>query len=169
MAALIRLIIFMLGMGLALPSLAAIEVHDFDDPALQARYNALLDELRCPKCQNESIGSSNSPIARDMRARTATWLEQGRSDEDIRNAMVARFGDYVLYDPRLDSRTWLLWSLPGALVIVGVTIIALVVRQRRKRHAEGLSALERQRLATLLDTHQEAARMPQDERREKSP
>lgn len=169
MAALIRLVALLLTLAAAAPALGAIEVQHFDDPALQERYAALLDELRCPKCQNESIGSSNSPIAHDMRERTAAWLRQGRSDEEIRAAMVARFGEYVLYTPRLGLRTWLLWSLPGMLVVIGGGVVAALIRRRRRRHAAALSADERRRLAALLATHRDTPRDARDNGREESP
>ncbi|WP_251977115.1 cytochrome c-type biogenesis protein [Salinicola avicenniae] len=136
---------------------AAIEIQHFDDPALDGRYRALTERLRCPKCQNESIGASNSPISADMRARVAERLRAGDSDAEIEQAMISRFGDYVLYDPRLDARTWLLWGLPFALVVVGGGVIAaFVIRRRRLRHAD-LDAEERRRLQALMARHTDDA------------
>jgi len=132
---------------------AAIEVQDFDDPSLAQRYQELTSRLRCPKCQNESIGASNSPIAADMRAHVAQQLKRGASDAEIEGAMVDRFGDYVLYDPRLESRTWLLWGLPFALIAVGGGVIAVFVRRRRRGRTAELDDEERRRLAALVSRH----------------
>ncbi|MGB8712487.1 MAG: cytochrome c-type biogenesis protein, partial [Onishia taeanensis] len=101
------------------PSRAAVEVRDFDSPVTAERYRSLTGALRCPKCQNQAIGDSNSPVAKDMRERVAALLREGRSDREIQDFMVDRFGDYVLYNPRLEDRTLLLWGLPAALVLFG--------------------------------------------------
>lgn len=139
-------------------ALAAIEVQDFDDPALVQRYEDLTTRLRCPKCQNESIADSNSPISADMRARVAALLRDGQSDRQIENAMVSRFGDYALYDPRLDARTWLLWGLPFGLVAIGACVVAaFVLRWRRLEVRDsgsaGLDEHERRRLEALRSRH----------------
>lgn len=132
---------------------AAIEVQHFDDPALTQRFETLSQRLRCPKCQNESIGASNSPIAADMRARVAAMLRDGATNAEIEGTMVARFGDYALYDPRLDARTWLLWGLPLGLIVVGGGIVALFVVRRRRTGPQTLSAQERHRLDGLIARH----------------
>lgn len=130
---------------------AAIEVRQFDDPVLQQRYDSLAASLRCPKCANQAIGDSDSPIAGDMRERVALLLEEGRSDREIQDYMIDRFGEYVLYNPRLTDRTWLLWGLPAALVVLGAVVIALIVRARRNASNRALSAEERQRLEALIN------------------
>lgn len=152
------------------PARAAIDVQNFADPALMQRYEGLTSRLRCPKCQNESIGASNSPIAADMRARVAALLREGQSDRQIENTMVSRFGDYALYDPRLDARTWLLWGLPFGLVIIGACVVAgFVLRRRRLENREsgagGLNEHERRRLAALttLDDSDSRARRDRGE------
>ncbi|TDX29873.1 cytochrome c-type biogenesis protein CcmH [Modicisalibacter xianhensis] len=130
---------------------AAIEVRQFDDPVLQQRYDSLAASLRCPKCANQAIGDSDSPIAGDMRERVALLLEEGRSDREIQDYMIDRFGEYVLYNPRLTDRTWLLWGLPAVLVVLGAAVIALIVRARRNASNRALSAEERQRLEALIN------------------
>lgn len=132
-------------------ALAAIEVHDFDSPVQKQRYESLNSALRCPKCQNQAIGDSDSPIAGDMRERVYQLLQDGRSDIEIQNYMTDRFGDYVLYNPRLTGRTWLLWGLPAALVLLGVIVIGLIVRARRRASNHALSAAERERLDALVN------------------
>lgn len=137
-------------LGVTLAASAAIEVRHFDDPELQQRYATLTHELRCPKCQNQSIAESDSPIAADMRDKVAERLAAGRSDAAIRDFLVRRFGEYVLYDPRLSARTWLLWGLPAGLVALGALIVALIVRSRRRAANRSLSADERARLDELI-------------------
>ncbi|WP_242458122.1 cytochrome c-type biogenesis protein [Halomonas sp. YLGW01] len=132
------------------PARAAVEVRDFDSPVTEERFRSLTDALRCPKCENQAIGDSDSPVAKDMRERVAILLREGRSDREIQDFMVARFGDYVLYNPRLENRTLLLWGLPAALVLLGGVLVALIVRRRRRASARELSAEERARLDALI-------------------
>lgn len=132
-------------------ALAAIEAREFNDPVLQQRYDSLNDSLRCPKCANQAIGDSNSPVAADMRERVALLLDEGRSDREIQDFMINRFGDYVLYNPRLSGRTWLLWGLPAGLVVLGALVIVLIVRARRHAANRALSAAERERLHALVN------------------
>ncbi|WP_441539285.1 cytochrome c-type biogenesis protein [Chromohalobacter japonicus] len=135
---------------------AAIEVQSFNDPQLTERYQNLSQQLRCPMCQNESIAASNSPISADIRERVANMLRDGASDETIKQTMVQRFGDYVLYKPRLEARTWLLWGLPIGLVALGGVIVAAFVVCRRRYTEEILSGNERQRLEELMSHHASA-------------
>ncbi|MBB3142000.1 cytochrome c-type biogenesis protein [Halomonas sp. THAF12] len=149
MARLIRVLLMLALLGPALAQ-AAIEVRDFDDPVMRERFASLTATLRCPKCQNQSIGDSDSPIAGDMRQRVYQLLEDGRSDKEILDFMVRRFGDYVLYNPRLEGRTLLLWGLPAALLLGGALLVVLVVRARRRASSRRLSADERARLDALI-------------------
>ncbi|GAB2779971.1 cytochrome c-type biogenesis protein CcmH [Halomonas shantousis] len=150
-----RIGLLLLTLLVTCPALAAIEVRQFDDPVLAQRYEDLTESLRCPKCENQAIGDSNSPIAADMRERVAAQLQEGRSDREIQDYMIQRFGDYVLYNPRLSERTWLLWGLPAGLVLLGALLIAFIVRLRRNAHVRALSDEERARLDALIDQHRE--------------
>jgi len=149
MALIIRLLLCAL---LLLPVLgqAAVEVRQFDDPVTEQRYRDLTATLRCPKCENQAIDDSESPIATDMRERVYRQLQDGRSDKEILDFMVSRFGDYVLYNPRLEGRTLLLWGLPAGLVLLGALVVVFMVRARRRTSARDLSAEERQRLEALI-------------------
>lgn len=129
---------------------AAVEVREFDDPVLEKRYRDLTASLRCPKCENQAIDESNAPVSADMRDRVYALLQDGRSDIEIRDHMAMRFGDYVLYNPRLEGRTWLLWGLPGGLVVVGAGVVLLIVRSRRQASARELTSEERARLDALI-------------------
>ena len=126
------------------------------DEAERARYAELTRELRCPKCQNQDIADSNAPIAADLRKEIYRMLGEGRSNQQIIDFMVDRYGDFVRYKPALTARTWLLWLGPAGLLLGGLVVMAVIVRRRRNLTAgqvDTLSDEERQRLAHLLDEH----------------
>ena len=104
----------------------------FTDPVLQARYETLTQELRCPMCQNNSIADSNAGIAADLRTELRGLIAAGKSDEEIRAFMTARYGDFVLYKPPVTARTYLLWASP-VLLLVGALAAAFTVIVRRSR------------------------------------
>lgn len=128
-----------------------IEVREFDDPVLEKRYRDLTASMRCPLCENQAIDDSDAPISADMRERVYVLLHEGRADIEIINHMVQRFGDYILYNPRLENRTYLLWGLPIVLVVIGLVVVIMVVRARRNASAKALSAEERARLNALIN------------------
>jgi cytochrome c-type biogenesis protein CcmH len=128
-----------------------IEVRDFDNPVQKERYRDLTLSMRCPLCENQAIGDSDAPISGDMRDRVYTLLQDGKSDTEIVGYMVRRFGEYILYNPRLENRTYLLWGIPVALLLAGVLLVVLVVRARRNASAASLSARERARLDELIN------------------
>jgi cytochrome c-type biogenesis protein CcmH len=130
---------------------AAIEVREFDDPVLEQRYRSLTASLRCPTCENQAINDSDAPVSGDMRDRVYLLLQEGVSDIEIRDHMVQRFGDYVLYNPRLEGRTFLLWGLPAGLVVLAALLVVLIVRSRRNASAQALTAEERARLQALIN------------------
>lgn len=117
---------------MAAPALAIDTAPAFDDPALQSRYERLTRELRCLVCQNQSIADSNAFLAKDLRREVKEMIGDGASDKEIVDFMVARYGDFVLYRPRLSGRTWLLWAAPGILLLVGLGVIVLVIVRKSK-------------------------------------
>lgn len=145
----------LLGLVLSGSAQAAIDTYEFASEAERERYRTLTEELRCPKCQNQNIADSNAPIAMDLRAEIYRMLEEGRSNEEIVEHLVLRYGDFVRYKPPLDQRTLLLWYGPAALLLGGLGALVLIVRRRRRVDASPqageLSPEERERLATLLD------------------
>ncbi|RTQ98567.1 cytochrome c-type biogenesis protein [Halomonas nitroreducens] len=151
MARVIRMVLAALILLPLLAQAASIEIRQFNDPVTERRYQELTATLRCPKCENQAIGDSDSPIAGDMRDRVYEQLQDGRSDKEILDFMVRRFGDYVLYNPRLEGRTLLLWGLPAALVLLGALVVVLMVRSRRQASASRLSDAERARLDALIN------------------
>lgn len=149
--ALIRIIAATILLAVALSAAAGgIELREFDDPVLAQRYHDLTASMRCPLCENQAIGDSDSPISGDMRERVYQMLQDGRSDSEIVSHMVERFGDYILYNPRLETRTYLLWGLPVGLGVLGLVLLMLIIRARRKSSAKALSAEERARLDALV-------------------
>lgn len=142
-----------LGLGVMAGSLAAIDTLEFPDDGQRQRYYDLTSVLRCPKCQNQNIAESSAPIAHDLRGEIHRMLGEGRSDEQIIEFMVSRYGDFVLYKPPLSSRTALLWFGPAGLLLAGGVAVAAIVASRRRSRTEAgraLSDAERHRLARVL-------------------
>ncbi|NUS37406.1 MAG: cytochrome c-type biogenesis protein CcmH [Lysobacter sp.] len=110
----------------------------FADRAEEARFRALVTELRCVMCQNQSLADSNAMVAQDLRREVLALMRQGKTDAQIQDYLVARYGEFVLYKPRVEERTWLLWFGPLALLLAGGAVVALVVR----RHAGGKPVAE---------------------------
>ena len=144
-----RLVVFWL--ILSAPTLAVIETYNFSDPELEARYHRLSQELRCPKCQNQNIADSNAPISRDLRALLHRKLEEGASDEEILDFMVARYGEFVRYRPAVDENTAVLWYAPFVLIAVGAVGLTLHLIGRRKVNAAPLTQSERRELLRKLE------------------
>lgn len=143
-----------LGLALTGVARAAIDTYEFANDAERERFRDLTSELRCPKCQNQDIADSNAPIAADLRKQIFSQLQQGKSNQQIVDYMVDRYGEFVRYKPEVSERTWLLWFGPAALLGFGVVIIgAIVVRRRRPSATTSatLSAEEQARLDQLLD------------------
>jgi len=125
---------------LPLQSWAAIDTYEFKDEASRERFQQLTDELRCPKCQNQNLADSNSPIAKDLRTEIHRMLGEEQSDDQIIDFMVARYGEFVLYKPRKTASTWVLWYGPFVLLAFGLLIIVLISRRKRKPDASGTPA-----------------------------
>jgi cytochrome c-type biogenesis protein CcmH len=105
----------------------------FHDSAEEARFHALATSLRCVMCQNESLADSQAMIAHDLRRQILAMMRQGKTDAQIRDFLVARYGEFVLYQPRVEPATWPLWFGPLALLVVGGATVAFVVRRRSAR------------------------------------
>ena len=116
-------------LGLARLTLA-VDTTQMPTPELQARYSALTHELRCMQCQNQSLADSQVGLAADLRSEVRDMLLAGKSDDDVRAFMVARYGDFILFRPRFAARTAWLWVAPGVLLLIGLVVFARVVRQR---------------------------------------
>lgn len=121
--------------GLALLAFAVVALAQPPDlPASQlTRYQALIAQLRCVICQNRSIAESDVPLASDMRHMVAEQIKAGRSDDQIKDYLVERYGSFVLYKPRFDLATWLLWLGPPALLLIAVIVVVLLLRRGSRR------------------------------------
>jgi cytochrome c-type biogenesis protein CcmH len=110
----------------------AIEPMPFANHAQELRFQQLTRQLRCPMCQNETLADSNAPIARDLRNQIFQLMQQGKSDEQIKQYLVARYSDYVLYDPPLQPSTWLLWFGPLLILLGGAAVVVIAIRKRNR-------------------------------------
>jgi cytochrome c-type biogenesis protein CcmH len=104
----------------------------FEDPAQQERYERVIRELRCLQCRSESIADSNVSLAADLRRQVREMMAAGKSDAEIFQHMVDRYGDYVLYKPPMTPRTWLLWGAPILLLVGGGAIAALIIARKSR-------------------------------------
>ena len=136
---------------LCLPAHAAIDVYEFDGVAERTRFQGLADELRCPKCLNTNLAGSDAPIAGDLRREIHRLIRDGRSDTEIRDFMVQRYGDFILYRPPLRWDTALLWVGPTALLVIGGLVVVVIAWRRRRAAPVAISAEEEVRLAQLLE------------------
>ena len=122
----------------------------FSDPAQEQRYHALLSELRCLVCQNQSLEDSHADLAQDLRNEVHGMLTQGKSDREILEFMVQRYGDFVLYRPPVRDSTWLLWFGPFVLLLLAVFVAVRFSRSRNRGAAPALSDSEQARVHALL-------------------
>jgi cytochrome c-type biogenesis protein CcmH len=133
---------------LSVTSYAAIDVYDFDSVQQEAQYRGLIEELRCPKCQNQNLAGSDAPIAQDLKQKTYDMVKDGRSDGEIRAYMQERYGDFISYKPPVRPSTWILWFFPPLLLIV--LIIGWFWQSKRsQRVARGESAVNVDSAAAL--------------------
>lgn len=134
---------------LSAPAGAAIEARTFASELEERRYQALTAELRCPKCQNTNLAGSDAGLADDLKDRVHGLLQQGLSDEEIRQHLIARYGDFITYKPPMKPATWLLWWGPVLLLAGG--LLALLLRRRGATvKTPPLSEAEKRRLQQLL-------------------
>jgi len=141
---------------LALPAYANEAAPAAQDPALEQRMMRLTAELRCLVCQNQSLADSHADLAIDLKNQVRSQMQAGKSDAEIREFMVARYGDFVLYRPPLKSTTALLWAGPFVLLAAGGLALGFYLRRRRERLTESeLTPEQRARAEALLRAGQE--------------
>lgn len=131
----------------------AVEAPDMaKDPVIEKRMVGLAENLRCLVCQNESLASSHAELAEDLRREVRELIKKGMSDQEIKDYLVARYGDFVLYEPPVKSFTLLLWIGPFALLLAGMGVLVFQMRIRRKSITEtALSPEAQARAAALLN------------------
>lgn len=152
----------MRGLGFAVLSLllanmavASTAVVEFSDESLRIRYQQLVQELRCPKCQNQNLADSNSPISEDLRAQVHRLLEEGMSDREIKNYLKSRYSEFILYRPEVNQNTWLLWAAPVVFLLFGLWVLYRLYFNRSStdmpmEQNDQLSSVDQQRLDQLL-------------------
>lgn len=135
-------------------AMAAIDVYEFPTEDERKRYQKFLEELRCPKCKNNNLAGTNSEIADDLRRELHKMVLEGKSDDEIIDFMVSRYGDFVLYRPPVQTNTIALWAGPVIFLLIGFGAIAwIVVRRRGLSAAEtALTEEEQRQLAAILES-----------------
>ena len=123
-------------MRLVVVALSLAAAAAFADDALDARLKALESELRCLVCQNQTLAESEAPLAADLRKEVRELAQAGKSDDDIRGYLVARYGDFVLYKPPVKPVTYLLWFGPFVLLACGIAAWLVVLRRRARMPAD---------------------------------
>jgi cytochrome c-type biogenesis protein CcmH len=121
-----------------------------EDPVVEARLIAISEEMRCLVCQNESLAGSRSDLANDLRRELRTLIKAGKSDQQIREFMVERYGDFVLYRPPVKPTTWLLWAGPFLLMITAVVVLLVYLRRRNRAVGDEVLTDEENSRATAL-------------------
>ncbi len=153
MKSMIRFSVFVIGLfSCAYTFSAAIDVHQFESVEQEQRYRQFIDDLRCPKCQNQNLSGSNSPIAQDLRRELYRMILEGQDDQAITGFMVERYGNFVLYEPPMDRNTILLWSLPAILFVFALFIVVLL-RSKQNTKSSDLDEHEKVRLEEILSNN----------------
>lgn len=134
---------------------AAVEVHKFDTEQQQQQYKKMIDELRCLVCQNQNLADSNAELALDLRNKVARMIQQGKTDQEIIDYMVARYGDFVLYRPPFKAQTLLLWLGPFIILGVGFVVLISYVRKQKKMPATAVPDEEISKARKLLGDEEE--------------
>ncbi len=142
----------LLMLALALGSAGAKDAVPLaEDPVVEQRMLSISEEMRCLVCQNESLAASRADLALDLRRELRELIKQGKTDAEIREFMVSRYGDFVLYRPRVSPRTYLLWGGPFVLMLAAVIVLMIYLRRRNRAVGQGpLSDEETRRAEALL-------------------
>ncbi|MEK9648018.1 MAG: cytochrome c-type biogenesis protein [Gammaproteobacteria bacterium] len=146
------LLLFLALLLLPVVSQAAIEEYAFEEEVQEERFKQLTYEMRCPKCLNSNIAGSDAPIAADLRKEVYDQILEGRTDQEILDFMSSRYGDFILYRPRLTAGTLVLWFGPVLLLLGGIIIVRRMMLQSQDAATEtGLTQKEQEELDKLLD------------------
>ena len=134
-----------------------------EDPVLEKRMIGLAENLRCLVCQNESLASSHSDLANDLRREVREQMKKGMNDKEIIDYLVSRYGDFVLFDPPMKKSTLILWYGPFALLLIGGGVLIYQLRKRKSQIEEAdISVVDAQRAAALLGEAPESPNQPKD-------
>lgn len=147
-------IVFTLVLSLASTGYAGVEVKEFETAQHEERYKKLVEELRCLVCQNQNLADSNASLAVDLRKQVYKMINEGQSDKEILDFMVARYGDFVLYRPPFKTSTVFLWIGPFIIFAIGLFVLMRFIRQR-KTVAASLTDTDKEKLKQLLQEDKE--------------
>lgn len=146
-----RVLLMILSLGLATAVRAGVEVHEFDSPQQEAQYRELTEELRCTVCQNQNIADSNAELAADLRRKTYNMVREGKSKAEIKDYMVQRYGNFVLYKPPVTAGTSLLWIGPFLFLLFGGwLLLRFLKRHRQSRRPDNIDEAQLRHAAALL-------------------
>ncbi len=143
----------------AMPALAAIEEYAFDTDQQEDRFKKLTYELRCPKCLNSNLAGSDAPIAADLRAEIYDQIREGRTNDEIIEFMSSRYGDFILYRPRLTAATFFLWFGPAFLLLAGLVIARRMIANSQQAEVQNdapLTSSEQEQLRKLLNDNRDS-------------
>lgn len=146
-----RTVFLLMLLVLPLTVAADIDAYQFDDPAKEARYKKLIKELRCTVCQNQDIADSNAELASDLRRKTYKMVQDGKDEDYVKDYMAQRYGDFVLYRPRLQTNTILLWVGPFIILLIAVFVLLRIIRRKPAADDAILTETDRSRAEDLLD------------------
>lgn len=149
MSARIALLVLLSVLIGALQAASTVDVLAFESAEQQRRYKALIDEFRCPKCLNTNLSGSDAPIAQDLRHSVYRLVRAGQSDQQIRDFLQQRYGDFVLYKPPFSGRTAFIWLIPIGLLLIGAVVL-FALQSRGRRRPIRLSVQEAKRVDQLL-------------------
>jgi cytochrome c-type biogenesis protein CcmH len=135
-----------------------LEEFEFDSPEQQEEFRELIAKLRCLVCQNESLAGSQAELAQDLRNEVYEMMRAGRSKDEILDFLVARYGDFVLYDPPLKPSTYLLWFGPFVLIAIGAFVVIRTIQRKKETPEPTVSDAERARIEQLLKADRSADR-----------
>ncbi|MCL1091770.1 heme lyase NrfEFG subunit NrfF [Shewanella profunda] len=129
-----------------------VDTYEFKSPDNQKRALSLAHSLRCPQCQNQNLIDSNSPVASDLRLEVFKMVDEGKGDDEIIEFMTSRYGEFVLYKPKMEAKTYVLWLGPIGLLLIGLVIGFIFIRKQRisGNTPQEISVEDQQALDTLL-------------------
>ncbi|WP_313597323.1 cytochrome c-type biogenesis protein [Psychrobacter sanguinis] len=128
--------------GFGATAQASIEVYEFDNPSQEAQYKGLIEEFRCPKCQNQNLAGSDSQISQDLKRKTYEMVMAGQSDAQIREYMYERYGDFISYKPPVRPSTWILWYFPPLILLLLVAGWLLRTKAHNKKQVTTVQSTE---------------------------
>ena len=130
-----KTLMMLLLLTIVAPLTAEIIFYRFDDPAKEERFNRLIEDLRCPKCQNNNLADSNAPLSVDLKDIIYTQINDGKTDEEIIDYLKQRYGDFIYYKPPIKPSTWIIWFGPFALLIIGGLFIYRAILAKKPKQA----------------------------------